>query len=258
MTFEDFQRTVTDWLPTVRRIAERYFYRGAEVFYKGDASPVTAADREVEAYLVGEIARLFPGHGILGEESGVHAGRGDAAAYQWVLDPIDGTRSFIAGVPLFSTLIALTYHGRPLYGAVYLPVQDRAVFGDGRVALCGGRPVRMRETAAVEEAVVVSSGVAAVYKYHDGPAFADLMLRCRCFRTWGDGFGYYLLATGRADVMVDPHMSPWDMMAVIPVIEGAGGKVTDYAGRDPVGSDSVIAARPALHARVLECLSGKK
>jgi myo-inositol-1(or 4)-monophosphatase len=221
------------------------------VDYKDDASPVTLADRGAEEAMRRVIMHRHPEHGILGEESGLHQPR---AEYRWVLDPIDGTKSFISGVPLFGTLIALCRHGQPLLGCANFPALGFRLIGDGRRTTMNGVPVRMREAPCMEKATMLVTDHTDVWKHKDGPAFDALASRVSLFRSWGDCYGYALLASGHADVMIDPILQPWDMMALIPIIRGAGGIVSSYEGGDPLTSNSLIAAAPSLHRQVIKAL----
>ncbi|AWI10485.1 histidinol-phosphatase [Ereboglobus luteus] len=227
---------------------------GLAVEMKGDASPVTAADRGAEELMRDMIAKKFPAHGIVGEEFGNE--RADAE-WVWVLDPIDGTKSFISGVPLWGTLIALKHRGEPVLGAIHQPVLGQLMVGDGVETMLNGRAVRVRECARIEEATVLTSDPLNVSKYQNGPAYDELLAKARLARTWGDCYGYLLLAGGWADVMLDPIMNPWDIQALIPVVRGAGGVITDWRGGDPVNADSIIAAGPGLHAQVVRMVNGK-
>ena len=227
------------------------FQSAFDVDYKDDASPVTLADRGAEEAMRRIIMHRHPAHGILGEESGLHQPR---ARYRWVLDPIDGTKSFISGVPLFGTLIALCHDGKPLYGCASFPALGFRLIGDGRRTTMNGVTVRMRETPSMEEATMLVTDHTDVWKHKDGPAFDALAARVRLFRSWGDCYGYALLASGHADVMIDPILQPWDMLALIPIIRGAGGIVSSYEGGNPLTSNSLIAAAPSLHRQVITAL----
>ena len=219
---------------------------------KSDQTPVTVADRGAEELMRRMIHDRFPDHGILGEEYGAeNAG----AEFTWVLDPVDGTRAFAAGSPLFGTLIALTLRGQPVLGAIHQPVLGQMLVGDGTRTTLNGRPVRVRATACLEDATLLCSDPLTPAKHQNGAAFAALTARVKLVRTWGDCYGYLLLATGGADVMCDPIMNPWDIAALIPVVRGAGGIITDWQGRDPVNAASIVAAGPALHPQVIATLN---
>jgi len=221
---------------------------------KGDLSPVTAADRGAEALLRGLIAQKFPAHGIIGEEFGSE--RADAE-FVWVLDPIDGTKSFITGVPLWGTLIALLHEGQPVLGCIHQPILKQLVIGDGTVTTLNGQPVRCRATTRIEDATVLTSDPLNPAKYQHGPAHDALLARARLTRTWGDCYGYLLVACGWADAMLDPIMNPWDIAALVPVIRGAGGAISDWHGGAAYPAESTVAAAtPELHAAVLAALRG--
>ncbi len=220
---------------------------------KADRTIVTAADRGAERLMREMIGRRFPDHGILGEEYGPE--RADAE-FVWVLDPIDGTVSFAAGVPLFGTLIALQQRGRPVLGVIHQPILDELVVGDDSGTVLNDRPVRCSTTARLADAMVLSTGIKSVDAARNGPAFFEMVRRARTYRGWGDCYGYLMVATGRADLMCDPIMNPWDIAALIPVVRGAGGTITDWHGRDPVGANSIVAAATAgLHAEAIAVLN---
>ncbi len=216
---------------------------------KSDASPVTEADRGAEQMMRERIAKQFPAHGVIGEEFGPE--RGDAE-FVWVLDPIDGTKSFITGVPLFGTLIALLKDGQPVLGAIHQPILRELMIGDGATTTLNGRPVKCRATTRIEDATVLTSDTLNLAKYQNGPACDRLVSRAKLYRTWADCYGYLLVASGRADVSLDPIMNPWDIAALVPVIRGAGGVITDWKGGAAYPAESTIAcATPELHATVV-------
>ena len=227
---------------------------GLSIEFKADESPVTAADKGAEQLLRSLIAKKFPAHGVIGEEFGDDRPH---AEFVWMLDPIDGTKSFISGVPLFGTLIALMHHGQPVLGAIHQPILRQLVVGDGHTATLNGAALRVRPTARIEEATFLTSDPLNTAKYQNGAAYEALTRRARLVRTWGDCYGYLLLAAGWADVMCDPIMNPWDIQALIPIIRGAGGVITDWQGRDPVKAESIVAANATLHPQVIAALNDK-
>lgn len=227
--------------------------RELAVELKTDATPVTQADRGAEALMRRMIATRFPDHGVIGEEFG--AERADAD-YVWVLDPVDGTKSFVTGVPLWGTLIALLHHGQPVLGCIHQPVLGQLLVGDGLQTTLNGAPVRCRPTKHLAEATLLTCDWLAPAAHQDGVAFERLCRSTRLCRTWADCYGYLLVATGWADVVVDPIMNPWDIAALVPVIRGAGGVVTDWQGGAPYPASSTIAAAtPELHAATLAVLT---
>jgi histidinol phosphatase-like enzyme (inositol monophosphatase family) len=236
-------------------LIRRYFRSPAlAVDAKDDATPVTDADRGAEELLRKRILARFPDHGIIGEELGSE--RPDAE-WVWVLDPIDGTKSFVSGVPLFGTLIGVLHRGEPVLGAIHQPILRELCIGDGTTTTLNGRPVRVRDTTRLADAVVLASDTTTAARHQDAAGWERLVSRARWVRTWGDCYGYLLVATGRADVMTDPIMSPWDLLPLVPVIRGAGGVVTDWQGNDPVRATSTVAANSVLHPQVIECLNGR-
>ncbi|HEU5077703.1 MAG TPA: histidinol-phosphatase [Opitutaceae bacterium] len=219
---------------------------------KADASPVTVADRGAEELLRKLIAQRFPEHGVIGEEHGNH--RADAE-FVWVLDPIDGTKSFMSACPLFGTLIALMHRGQPILGAIHQPILRQLMIGDGRTTELNGQRVRIREsTTKLADATLLTSDTLNLGKYQNAAASDRLTRAVKLYRTWGDCYGYLLLASGWADIMIDPIMNPWDIAALVPIVRGAGGVITDWRGQDPVNADSIVAATPALHAEVIRVL----
>jgi histidinol phosphatase-like enzyme (inositol monophosphatase family) len=233
------------------------FLRGVTVSAKADATPVTAADRGAEAAMRRAIERRYPNHGIVGEEYGEKAGH----RYRWILDPVDGTRAFITHCFLFGTLIALERDDgagfAPILGAIAHPAAGLALVGhrDGtRLYSADGseREVRVRPCHRIEDATVLATTHWETGEQRGGEGSAALIRRARLYRTWGDCFGYFALATGGADVMLDPSLSYWDVAAVVPVIEGAGGRVSSWSGGNPLAAPSLIATAGPLHDDVLQ------
>lgn len=219
---------------------------------KADASPVTAADRGAEELMRRMIRERFPAHGVIGEEFGPENAE---AEFVWVLDPIDGTKSFISGVPLWATLIALLHRGQPVLGCINQPILGQLAVGDNHTATLNGKPIRARRTTALAEATLLTSDWLNPEKYQNAAAFDRLAKSTRLCRTWGDAYGYLLVATGWADVMVDPIMNPWDIAALIPIVRGAGGTITDWKGGAPYPAESTVAAATAeLHSATIKML----
>jgi len=218
---------------------------------KSDHTPVTEADRAAEAAMRKLINARFPSHGILAEEYGPE--RADAE-WTWVLDPIDGTKSFIHGVPLFGTLIGLLHEGKPMLGAIDQPVLNWLCVGDGVATTLNGKPVRVRETRAMSEATLLTTCLVDSSMRHDPAAWLRLQKAAKMVRTWGDCFGYFLVATGQADVMCDAVMNLWDVLPLVPIIRGAGGLITDWSGGEVGDQKSCLAASPRLHRLALDLL----
>lgn len=247
--FEKFARLLAD---ESGRIIKSYFRTYINIETKTDESPVTIADKKAEDKMREMIMREFPDHGILGEEFGIH---NENAEYRWVLDPIDGTKSFICGTVTFGTLIALLKNGEPVLGVINQPVLEQFLIGDNNSARLNDTEVKVRECSSLDQSVLLTTDHLNMAKYQDAVRFDELIRSVKLYRNWGDCYGYYLVATGFADIMIDPVMSPWDSLALIPVIKGAGGIITDYHGGDPVKGNSIIAAAPELHRKVIDFLN---
>lgn len=224
---------------------------------KGDDSPVTVADRAAEVMLRELITASFPGDAILGEEYGDTPG---TTSYRWILDPIDGTKSFIAGVPLYTTLVAVMKDGEPLIGVIYAPATGEIVYaargGEAWYAIGDDEPVRARVSSVekLSEATFVTTQVEKFERLGEPgilEIYNHLEKKCRLTRTWGDGYGFLLVATGRADIMVDLYIKLWDAAALLPVIEGAGGHYTDWQGEGSVYTGTAIATNGAFGGEVL-------
>ena len=235
-----------------RIILGHYLKPNLQVDRKADETPVTVADRETECRMREIIEKQFPAHGIIGEEQGPIR---EDAEYVWLLDPIDGTKSFISGVPLFGTLIGLLKDGIPLLGAIDQPILGQRMTGDGEQTLLNGKPVHIRKTVSLAETTLLSTDPLEPSRIWDSDAWRDLTSRVRLYRTWGDCYGYLLLAAGKADIMIDPIVSKWDFLPIIPIIRGAGGVITDWMGNDPIKGNSIIASSPSIHAEIIQILN---
>jgi myo-inositol-1(or 4)-monophosphatase len=222
--------------------------------FKADESPVTLADREAERVMREMIEARFPTHGILGEEWGNTRAN---AEFVWVLDPIDGTKSFITAVPLFGTLIGLLYQGKPVLGCIHQPVLKQLMIGNGRQTTLNGEAVHVRSCPALAQATLLLSDPLHPAKYQNGAAYDALCQQVRIVRSWGDCYGYLLLAAGWADIVIDPIMNPWDYLPVVPIVQGAGGIITDWQGApvDHANANSIVAAGPELQAEVVRLLN---
>jgi inositol-phosphate phosphatase/L-galactose 1-phosphate phosphatase/histidinol-phosphatase len=248
-----FAQELADAAGTVLR---RYYRVPMEVEQKADRSPVTVADRETEQTLRHLISERYPDHGIAGEE--FEALRSEAALV-WHLDPIDGTKSFITGRPLFGTLISLTRDGRPLLGVIDQCILEERWLGvAGRPSLWNGEPIRVRGCARLEDAVLYTTSPQMFDDGFERTAFARVERAVGLPMYGGDCYAYGLLAMGFADLIVEAGLDGHDFLALIPVIEGAGGIMTDWQGRalDARSDGRIVAAGdPRVHARALELLA---
>ncbi len=219
---------------------------------KADSSPVTIADKNAEELMRKEIMKEFPDHGILGEEFGYY---NEDAEYNWILDPIDGTKSFICGAVTFGTLIALLKKGKPVLGVFNQPILNEFLIGDNEITKLNESVVRVRDCEKISDSVLLTTDHLNIGKYQNQKKFDELIKKVKLYRQWGDCYGYYLVATGFADVMIDPIMSPWDSLALIPIIKGASGVITDYQGNDPLEGNSIIASAPGIHNQIISFLN---
>lgn len=233
-------------------VIKSYFRTQLHIDSKSDESPVTIADKKAEEVMRELIMKEYPDHGIIGEEFGKH---NEDAEYQWILDPIDGTKSFICGALSFGTLIALTKNQSPLLGVINHPILDEFLIGDNVIAELNDKIVRVRECTNIENAVLLTTDHINIEKHQKMAGFEELIRRAKLYRHWGDCYGYYLLATGYADIMIDPIMSVWDSMALIPIIRGAKGVISDYQGNNPETGTSIVAAHPFIHKEIISLLN---
>lgn len=217
---------------------------------KADNSFVTIADREAEAYLRTRIAQAFPDDSILGEEEGEQSGSSNR---RWILDPIDGTYSFVHGVPLYGVLIGLELDNEPVLGVVNLPALSELVYAArGLGCFWNGELARVSATAALDQALLLSTDFGVCEQYGFGPAAESLQRQVQARRTWGDAYGHVLVATGRADIMLDPVMNVWDCAALLPILEEAGGTFTDWNGGRTIRGGNAISTNGLLFDRVME------
>jgi histidinol phosphatase-like enzyme (inositol monophosphatase family) len=237
------------WVGGRRTLA--YFNTGtANTEWKADATPVTMADKEAEKLMRGLIGRAFPDHSILGEEEGETRG---SAPYRWILDPLDGTRTFVRGVPLYGTLIGIEVHGDPAVGVVYLPALDEMVSAaHGRGCRWNGRTCRVSSATSLADALLTVTDERVAR--NRSAAFDRLAADVPLQRTWADCYGYVLVATGRAEIALDPIMNVWDCAALLPIVEEAGGRFTDWKGARTIHGNEAVATNGHLHSVVLERL----
>jgi histidinol phosphatase-like enzyme (inositol monophosphatase family) len=236
------------------RITLGYFQTSVDVERKGDHSPVTRADREAEQRIRALVAQYWPGHGVIGEEYGEQGANAD---YCWIIDPIDGTKSFISGVPLYGCLIALTHRGEPLVGVAAFPALNETVYASkGGGCFWNGRKASVSNVRDLREAVLLGSDV------HFGSAEAQggwerLQAATRIQRTWGDAYGYALVATGRAELMLDPKMRIWDSGPFGVILPEAGGTFTDWQGKPGITQRQTLATNGHLLNATLNVLAKK-
>ena len=236
------------------KITLRYYQTGVSADIKADDSPVTIADREAEEKLRELIGRHFPDDGIVGEEWGETGG---TSGRKWILDPIDGTKSFLHGVPLYGTLIGLEMDGSCAVGAAYFPALDEMVFAaNGEGCFWNGRRARASEVSQISEALLLTTDVPRIYDQGRGPGYDRLLRDTKLSRGWGDCYGHVLVATGRAEIMLDPMMNVWDCAALVPIVIEAGGTFTSWDGRVGARAGSAISTNGKLYEEVMRRLKG--
>lgn len=217
---------------------------------KADNSFVTVADREAEKYLRARIAEAFPDDSILGEEEGEKSA---VSNRRWIVDPIDGTYSFVHGVPLYGVLIGLELGDEPILGVVNLPALSELVYAArGLGCYCNGEPAHVSSTRSLDQALLLATDFGVCEQYGFGSAAELLQRRVHSRRTWGDAYGHVLVATGRADIMLDPVMNVWDCAALLPIVEEAGGRFTDWNGTPTIHGGNAISTNGLLFDSVME------
>lgn len=236
------------------RITLGYYQTGIRPDYKPDDSPVTAADRAAEQFIRGEIEKRYPTHAIVGEEFGASASPSNDT-FRWLIDPIDGTKSFLRGVPLYAVLIGLEIEGVVRVGAAYFPALDEMLCAaDGLGCWWNGRRARVSAVDDLSQAYVCYTNYSNMYKYNRGYAFESLNKRAYALRGWSDAYGYLVVATGRAEIMLDPVMRVWDCGPFPPIFREAGGYFGDWQGNLGHTYGEALACNAAILSQVLELI----
>ncbi len=238
------------------QITLKYFRKSPQTDKKSDGSLVTVADREAEAHLRKRIRDRFPEDSVLGEEEGESKGTSER---RWIVDPIDGTFAFVHGVPFYGVLIGLEIGGQPSVGVVNIPALNEIVYAaSGLGCFSNGDPVRVSSTSSLEESLLLCTDFTACHRYGFGSAIEELQRGSKSSRTWGDCYGYVLVATGRAEVMLDPVMNIWDCAALLPIVEEAGGTFTDLDGARTVNGGNAVATNGLLFAEVMSMIQANR
>ncbi len=219
-------------------IAKAFANHSFSVSYKQDSSPVTEIDKNTEEMIREKILKKFPDHGIIGEE---HGNSNPDSEFTWVIDPIDGTKSFISGVPLFGTLVALLKDGKPVVGMINQPVLKERMVGDCKTATFNGRKVCPSDKKDPRGATLLSSDTRHPARMGLGKNWSALENMAAIDRSWGDCYGYMLVCRGLAHIMADPSLEIWDYAALLPVLEGAGVPYCDWFGGKEIGKKGLVA-----------------
>lgn len=235
-------------------VALRHFGSNLAVECKEDSSPVTVADREAERRIVEVLRGFFPEYGILGEEFGELDGSGS----RWIIDPIDGTKSFIRRIPFFATLIGLEEEGEITTGVVYAPAVDDLLYAQkGEGAYDRNGRVRVSTVAAVHDSMLVFGGLGLLRAGGYWDALGRLVSKSARQRGYGDYFGHTFVARGQAEAMIETDLKPWDMAALKIIVEEAGGRFTDFSGRATIYGRSALASNGRVHEELLEIIAGQ-
>lgn len=233
-------------------ITSRHFKQSVVAERKADRSFVTIADREAERHIRARIEKSFPDDGILGEEEGEKEGK---RRRRWIIDPIDGTYSFVHGVPLYAVLLALEIDDEPIIGVVNLPELNELVFaGRGLGCFLNGQPARVSSTSSLDEALLLCTDFGTCASHGFGAAAERLQDLAEARRTWGDAYGHILVATGRAEVMLDPIMNIWDCAPLLPIVEEAGGTFTNWRGEKTIRGGHAISTNGLLFDEVMSII----
>jgi histidinol-phosphatase len=233
-------------------VALRYFRRALEVEYKADHSPVTVADRETERCIVDTLRRAYPDYGVLGEEHGEQSGKGA----RWIVDPIDGTKSFVRGIPYFASLIGLEEDGEITTGVIYAPALDDLIYAQkGSGAFDRSGPIRVSIVDRLDASMLVFGGPSVLRQAGYWSAYERLVDRSKRQRGYGDYFGYTFVHRGQSEAMIDVDLKPWDLAPHKIIVEEAGGRFTDFSGRATIYGGSAVASNGIVHDEILTVLA---
>ena len=232
-----------------------YFQTGVRPDFKGDDTPVTVADRQAEKLIRARIEKRYPRHAVVGEEYGTD--ENEDASHRWFIDPIDGTKSFVRGVPLYAVLIGLEIEGVVEVGVAYFPALDEMIAAaSGEGCWWNGRRARVSDVSSLKQAVVVFSDVGTFFEYNRSEAW-ERVKQATYFRAgWGDAYGHSLVTTGRAELMLDPIMSVWDCAPFPPILKEAGGYFGDWQGNSTIHGNEAMSTSQALLPQVLDLIQG--
>jgi histidinol-phosphatase len=235
------------------RLAKKYFDDTFKIEWKADQSPVTVADRDAETLLRQELLGAFPKDGFLGEEYGDTRG---TSGFRWIIDPIDGTRNFVRRIPIWATLVGLEYKDEQIMGVAVVPAMGetyRALRGDG--AYRNDRPIHVSSVDKLEDALLMYSSLSWFMKAGREKQFIELTLRTQKQRGFGDFYGFLLVAQGSGEIMVEYAVHAWDVAAIKPIVEEAGGRFSDWDGTPSIHRPDVLVTNGKLHDVVLAILT---
>ena len=250
-------RDTLDFLVETAYLAGRktlaYFQAGVKADYKADRTPVTLADRQAEELIRARIEQRYPQHAIVGEEFGLK--ETDQARHRWIIDPIDGTKSFLRGIPLYAVLIGLEIDGRPSAGAAYFPALDEMLYAaDGLGCWWNGRRAHVSEVTNLDSAWITCTDPSGFAKCGRGEPWERMLKAGYVHGGWSDAYGYLLVATGRAEIMLDPVMDVWDCGPFLPIFREAGGYFGDWKGNETIYGREGLATNAHLKQAAIDIL----
>jgi histidinol-phosphatase len=252
-TLQEYLQFATQTAYLAGRLTLGYYQTGVQTDFKADDTPVTVADRKSEELIRSRIEKTYPDHAIVGEEFGMKEMKG--GAQRWIIDPIDGTKSFMRGVPLYAVLIGLEIEGQPSLGVAYFPALDEMLCAaSGLGCWWNGRRARVSDQTDLGRAYLSTTSLGSIIRYNRQAEFDRLLKACYFQTGWSDAYGYLLVATGRIEIMIDPIMSEWDCAPFPPILGEAGGYFGDWDGNTTIYGCEGLATTQALLPQVLAVL----
>ncbi|WP_234571944.1 histidinol-phosphatase [Rhodohalobacter sp. 614A] len=249
ISLQELQSAAVEFAKAGGKSTLNYFKKSFDLEFKSDDTPVTNADRNAEKIIREMIHKHFPDHGIIGEEFGRENENSDVV---WVLDPIDGTQSFIHGIPFYTTLIGILIKGRPEVGIIYAPALDEiASAATGLGCTLNGSEIHVRKCDELSKATFLTTDVTTYGEHGFQKPLDSLLESTRIHRTWGDAYGHLMVAAGRADIMIDPILSIWDAAALLPIIKEAGGSFSDVHGEETIETGNAISTNKTLVKQII-------
>ena len=244
----EFAKRITE---TAGEISLKYYQSDLDIITKADQSPVTIADQQTEEFLRSEIERKFPDHQILGEEMG---NKETSSPYKWIIDPIDGTKSFISGIPFYSNLLGLEFEGRIILGISNFPALNEMYYAsENGGAFLNGKKISVGKKTKIEECRVMTTDVKNLENVRLSIPAKKILNDSLFYRTWGDAYGHAMVASGRADIMLDPLMNPWDCAPFGIIIKEAGGYFGDWNGTETIYGENAFSSNNELKKIILDC-----
>ena len=249
ISLKELRNAAVDFAEAGGKATLNYFKKSFDLEFKSDDTPVTNADRNAEKVIREKIKSYYPDHGIIGEEFGTE---NEDSEVVWVLDPIDGTKSFIHGIPFYTTLIGIMVKGKPEVGVIYAPALNEMVSAaTGLGCVLNDSDIHVRKCEDLSKATFLTTDVTSYAEYGFQKPLEKLLDKTRIHRTWGDAYGHMMVASGRADIMIDPILSIWDAAALLPILSEAGGSFTDVHGEKTIETGNAISTNKTLAKQIL-------